>query len=354
MDTIHHESRQQLRTAIRRYIKDDLLPDNIPIWLGGQWNKDNEHYTNLFRRYLRMVCSSCRYIYPNPNPNLNPNHNPNQDSYTNPPGAVNQQPRPPAQGAISWLIPSTVQTQQQMNTWISNRVLPTRITACLNDDSVKHTVWVWVCYTQEHGGNIPDTVHAILMLFDKKRKLQITFDPHGGINRPCDVAKALCHHQFHPHFQLVPMNRCMWQNFNSSLQERIETLGLGVDEEGVCALLCILVIMTCTRFNYYNPLEVANMLAPVMIPDMTTNKLISWYDELLEGNMTTAQIRARAFPDSEERKCRAFCPSSRKLCSRGSCSNGGTRIFCWQHRFIVLNNRAADKKCATAQEQCVN
>lgn len=348
MDTIIPASRQQLTDAIRRYIRDDLLPDDIPIWLGGPWNRSNRHYTSFFRRYLRMVCSSCRYIHPNPNPNpnLNPNPDPNQNSFTNPPGAINQIPRPQAQGDIYWQIPSTVHTQQQMNTWISNRVLPARITACLNDDSVKRTVWVWICFTHH------TTVHAILILFDKKRKLQITFDPHSGINRQCSVAKALCVNQFHPDFQLPPMNRCLWQNYNSSLQQRIQTLGLGVDEHGVCALLCILVIMTCTRFAYYNPLEVANMLEPAMITDMTTNKLISWYDELLEGNMTTEQIRERAFPDSEERKCVAFSPSSRKLCSRGSCSNGETQIFCWQHRFIVLNNRANNKKCATAQEQC--
>ena len=118
----------------------------------------------------------------------------------------------------------------------------------------------------------------------------------------------------------------------------------------MCAILCLLVMLCCMRFQYYNPKDMADFITVPLRNNMTMNSVISWYMRLRESQ-TPAEMRELILPDCDS--CKAFSFAKGGLCSRGSCRNGATKCLCWQHRFLILNRQAPNKRCATAQHNCM-
>ena len=315
----------QLSEAVIRFIRNDLLKSTAvnPIWVAGPWNRSNINYAALFRRFTGLVCSTCTYR--------------NTEV---------------AHGSLTITFPGAQATQAQFNTVANHAHLDHRTRLCLADAGVTHSVFVW-CYIRWEGRA---TGHAVFLMFDKKRKLQIVFDPHSGLDGLNGrVVSAMAQREFYQGYTPVPVEQCTWLLHANSIQHLVQN-NMHIEEHGICGLMCILVMITCMRFNFYNPKVIADMLVPAL-SIQHCGQLISWYDEILtrvQNNAHVDTIISRLLPDSEELKCLAYSQGSGRLCSRGSCSAGTTHHFCWQHRYIVLNNKAGNRKCVTQQSACIH
>ena len=156
--------------------------------------------------------------------------------------------------------------------------------------------------------------------------------------------------QFHPSCVPVSADEWTWPTFAQSIQYHVATKN--AHDGGLCGFLTILVMLICIRFNYYNPKDVADMITPYLNKDKLINKLIYWYGDLIKTFGNQDKFIEKIMPLSTEYVCRVFNPSTRRLCRRNSCANGPAKCMCWQHRALVMNNKAKHKRCGTEQVAC--
>lgn len=306
--------RASLKRSLEMFIEYDLCR-GMPIWLAEEWNRSSNLYNNKAAQIMKMTCSA-------------------------------------SQGPVEWggelifTVNAGETFQAQWSEYLSG-TFPTILKDRLSNRAhgVK-TLWVYILLKWQ-GVRIG---HAVIMAFDMKRKLQILYDPHGGYRNIESASYHLCKHQFHPDFTPVPPKLCFPRLQSQSLQSKVETI-MDASEHGVCGILSTLVMICCIRFGYNNPLDVANMIIPNMSNESKQigNKLISWYSQIstIDNDALFAKL---VFPPSEEGRCSVYSSLSNRICSRGSCRNNGN--LCWQHRHIIMNRMAPNKKCATAQSSC--
>ena len=316
LDTVSPAFAATLTQAIARLVRDDLA-GNRAIWLAGNWDKSVDTYSRQFRKLMASYCSACQY--------------PVQQNVA---------------GVLRINVTHAAQASPQvMNALVAAAQLPQHVQACLDAGNCR-TVWVWMNIRWPQGGG-----HAAFMLFDVKRRRQIYFDPHWGMDMANSVSTQVCQRQFHPQYQPVALADCAWPTQNVSMQHLIQQ-HLHFDEHGMCGILSTIVIITCIRFNYFNPLHVARMMTQTMAQQgaHVANQMITWYDELIPKSGDA--YRLHAFPNSTADRCHAFSTGTRRLCSRRSCRQGPLRCFCWQHRWLGMNRSANGRGCAQPQAQC--
>jgi hypothetical protein len=310
-------SRAVLGAALSAFVKDDLAAAN-PMWLAGEWNNSSRTYTRLFRKFTRTCCSMC------------------------------QHPRRVGSGSLDIrLTPAAVASPAGMDAFLQGVQLPPSVVSCLDagDASGRRTVWVYLLFFW------PVTLvgHASIMMFDLKRKLQVVFDPDWGVDMPNTPSSGLCRRRFHPKYRNLTANMCAPALRADSLQRKVERR-MHVEEQGVCGILTMLVMLCCVRHNFYNPKEVAALLIPVLSRAGVANQIITWYDAMTNKN--GAAFLDHVLPRSAQNKCSAHSTATRTLCSRKSCKDGDMRAFCWQHRYYGINRDAPSKKCSAPQAPC--
>jgi hypothetical protein len=315
MDSLQGKQKQEFTKAMTNYLMNDILrnhePKPMPIWLAGQWNKGE--YVRDYKRIINRCCSIC-----------------NDNAVTG--------------SRVERLTIDLRKTDtKNWSSVIDKATLPVRIQQCLKDGTAR-SVWVYVKQAKASRS------HALLLLFDCKKRLQIVFDPHGESR--FKTIQCIANKQWAPGYRQVPITECQWAPTELSLQGRLKKI-MHADEHGMCGILSLFTMLTCIRFNYNNPKHVADVLADIMTANpSTSNQLISWYNELAHTN-SDDRIQQLLFPESVEGMCRAYSPSSKKLCSRASCSASKTNSgHCWQHRYLIMNRNSKSQKCSSEQVKC--
>lgn len=328
MDRVQGQHENVLRTAVAHYIED--LCGDKPIWLGGSWGTYVHNYVRNVWRIIKNNCSVCQL----------------------------------AENVCNLVIEIPYDRINDFNyvRWSVHQSVPHDIPAaamqCLDNNNPNiRAVWVFVSTIWELPNGEIDG-HAGFMVFDKLRKKQIVFDPswsHDIDDRTTMVvSKALCEYQFHPQYDLVPVNRCGWNHNELSLQSGVEDI-MHMDEQGLCGLLSLLVILCCIRFNYYNPLHLATILRDVLSnqQQLYGNKLISWYDDLV--GTPDNQVLSALYPERRNNGlglCYVYSRTTNTLCKRKACKEGQQKCLCWQHKFLNSNKPSGNKKCNAPQTQC--
>lgn len=317
IDTLLYPHRHEFVLAVNAYIED--LVNKHEIWLADDWNRDTIDYAIHHRRILRNVCSTCQYTR---------HHN-----------------------VLNIIVPSTVDTTAKLESYLATHVkLPTETIRCLDERKVK-SAWV-LLYIKYSAWTYS---HAALLVFDIKRKVQIVFDPDMEHNDDLCIASALSRRQLHPKYENIYINiiRKGYKNINPSIQERVEA-HMSSDEQGVCGIISLVVMLVCLRFNYLNPLDVSNIIADyITLPSKRTlaNQLITWYDKLIKTK--DDKLLKHLFPPSTKGMCNVYIPDKKALCERPVCSDGSpVQCMCWQHRHLVINKKNADESCAARQKPC--
>lgn len=315
--------------AARRFLVDDLISnsDIVPWTNTHHWNQSAASYYGCFRRFSTRVCGGCSY-----------------------------------QGDAGkfFVRVSLPGTQEEWDAAVTGVCLSDKVLECLSDGTRTNVVWLWGHVAYGTG----NTGHAILVLFDKRAKLQIVYDPHSGANTRVSIVRALCRHQFHPSFSCATEETCTWSRLADSTQERCIGVISNVPHQGVCGLMCMVALAACVRFNFFNPKVLMDFMTPQLTVIANINRIIGWYEGILTQHWAPAKVQQRMLPSSTEQVCRVFSPSTGRLCSRKSCRvpPGGTheddyttRHMCWQHRFLNINRRASgpgSKTCASPQMGC--
>lgn len=272
-------------------------------------------YLHTMRKVLALTCSSCQY---------------GNDAPTD---------------LVFRVDARQVHTAAGADAAVARAHVSDRLRACLNNPPSK-TIIMWVHI------NFEDVGHASAVLFDTRRRLQIVFDPDWKRDDPWSISNALTRHQFHPAYTVMSEASCAPPTWSQSIQRRLQA-HMHADELGICGILTIFVLVCCIRFNYLNPKHVANIIAdyidrPTYRP--VANQLISWYDKIRRCNGDA--FRSRVFVTPSDGMCRVYGMSTRACCPRKSCnSSHGDRAMCWQHRYLVRNNKG-NMKCASPQQPC--
>jgi hypothetical protein len=233
---------------------------------------------------------------------------------------------------------------------VSEVRLPQHVLDCLNNPPAgKRAVWILVQITWEFA----EWAHAVLLMFDLRKRLQIVFDPETCITIPA-TSHDLQQYQLHPQYAAVPLEGMLPVLERDCLQERAQQR-MHADEWGVCGVMCTLVALCCIRFNYYNPYDMAQLLGSCIPYKSRCNQLITWYEDLIRIH-TTAGILQHILPAPSSSQvsttCSAFCTTTNKLCNRKPCRVGNKSCFCWQHRYLGINTNAPNRRCMTAQVPC--
>jgi hypothetical protein len=254
------------------------------------------------------------------------------------------------------------QSAASMDQVVSNLQLPQSVMSCLNNNnnynnnnkSMVTWVFVYVQFPDEGVG------HALLLMFDRYHRVQVVFDPHWGLDQDAtypSLASALCRRQFHPDYVNTPATVCGWAQQANSIQSSVE-VNMDIDEHGVCGIICMLVILCCMRFNYYNPKHIADMIKNPLGGYSLINMLITWYDQLIHA--PAAQVLSFILPhnqisDAQGVKCDVYNQKTAKMCSRRPCfraTSDPEGCFCWQHRHIHTNTSSTSRTCASANTGC--
>lgn len=334
----NYQTRQVLRSAVQGYLRS--LSSGEVIHLAGEWNRSV--YPAQFRKVMRTMCRARWYF------NVNNNNNNNIEN-----GGILRVEVPPA----AWQAP-----QQNGNgnpaaalaAVANSAALPAHILPHLN--ALRGVVWVWVYI---RWGGLP-LGHATLLLFDPATRRQYYYDPHWGYddNGGATISRALCQRRFHPAYEPAPLAECAPASIADSLQTLVQD-EMDIDEHGVCGILCLLVVLCCTRVQYFDPLRVSQMMVPVLNQPPRMNEVISWYNGLIHtaANDVDAVIR-RIFPNRPPRdpaeRCAVYNPKTRRACSRRPCHLDGQPCgaFCWQHRFLITNTNGDSRACDAASTGC--
>lgn len=322
MNRISGALQNNLKQQCCDYIKD--LAGYHPMWIAGDWNRSVQSYLGTYSTILQKICSSCKINASMPQSLLCLNM-----THTN------------------------CSDVDAIKIYLSNQHLPSKITQCLNSIGKKQSV---VCPVYLRLDDNPENGHIFFIVFDVQQKLQILFDSDsgrtGGVVSDYDhFIHTLAKHQFHAEFTCPTLTSQVWFNNTDSIQSVTEE-HMDVDEQGLCGILLLIVLLTCIRFNYYNPKHIADM---IKIEVKTNgNSLITWYDHLREAISTnnTAKLQRLVYRTSSNGYCGVFNPKTGKICSRKVCKNGSCKYHCWQHRHIMLNCNSANKKCNANHVQC--
>lgn len=337
MDLAVGNNRVALRAAAQRFVA-DLGHPHQPWVKQGAWVKNARVYYAHMARMLKHVCSTCQY-------------DADTMAYM----------RLDFEGADYRTVPG-------INQYANTVQLPQRTMACLNNPPAhRRSVWVFIAMVIPNNS----TGHGLCLLFDTRRRKQFVFDPHCACDdRLSDnqqltagaMTRALCQRRLHPDYEPVAMQQCLWPLRADTLQQRVEVPLHHVDR-GVCGILCMLVIICCIRFNYYNPRDMADMIADELVRPIagnnagaaTIHKIIRWYVHLMN-------LRAHAnipvhlvFPSPSDHRCNTFSSWTGRVCSRTVCRQGTSAnncSTCWQHRYLGFNCEAPNRRCATAHHQC--
>ena len=328
IDRLAGQARNTLQRSIKMYLRD--LVQGQPIWLANDWDQRTVEYQHSYQKIIRSICSTCQY-----------------ESISGETG-----------GCMNIHLRPRFKTEGDLDQYVAHLRLPSKTIECLEKGGNRI---VWVCVNISWYDMNHDRVdgHTIIMMFDTKRKVQVLFDPAWGFNwnqigyHLIGVSNALMRRQFHPRCTPVNSRFWTWPRTDQSLQFHVEKhiKNTSKDEGGLCGILSILVMLTCIRFNYYNPKDVADMMVSCLTKRTLINELISWYEDIRTTNDREKFIE-KIMPISTENICRAFSPSTGRLCKRPSCTIGPARCMCWQHRALIMNCNANSKKCGTKQASC--
>lgn len=303
----------QLKEALEQYVKD--LCKNKRLWrLNTEWVRAPGVIANAFFRVAKQCCSACQH----------------------------------SSGHVSILnvdLPVLRSYDRPLTRFVQTLRLPSDLKACLDESASKARFAFLLVNIQRPSSS---DGHGIMMVFDKRRKTQIVFDPiwvHGH----CPVTTAMCKRRFHPLYTPLPPEVCSFPDGEGSLQTLVESESTFFKGK-TCGILVFIVMLCCMRFNYINPIHVGKLLKQIILPNnVVLRKLITFYQNLRE---TPDELLSSALlPTSPNNKCNVFSPHTRKLCSRKSC---GQSALCWQHRFLVMNNKSLDKKCNAGHVACSN
>lgn len=336
-----------MRPRVERFIAQDLLkrdnrrvdaagnvtpPTDYPCWAAGEWEKEGTVYFLMVKWLVRQCCSMAqmkRVAVPDPNMHHTVRENVLSINFEN--------DRTPAQ----------IQARME------NVVLPGYVRKVLDQPPVGlRTVVVFFATTGwsiNNEGNRQNWGHASAMVFDLRRKLQILYDPQGGSDRA--ITRISCAHQFHPRFAVANV---LTTTHAHTLQSKLQGV-MFADDHGMCGILTLVMLMVSARFNLWNPTIVASILYPILSVGGRGNMLITWYDQLLHHYYANDRTKLNRcmLPPSAEGRCNVYSPSTGRLCSRKSCSNGPWHAMCWQHRWIVRNKASVSRKCVAPQAPCV-
>lgn len=329
MDTPSEEHRPILRSAVAGFVRDDILKSNPdaangawPFWAGGRWNKVNRLY---IRATNRLAANYCYAI------------------------------KPPVQSTSYLHVPFRKDpvtkrfTQEGCDHVVQTCVLPGWVRNALDNPPARKRVLV--LYMIQSFDDALTMTHASAIVFDLKNRKQIVYDSQSGSNNVKSL--ALDRHQFHPGYDLVPTAT---RPSNMSLQTRLETQlnKHTIDSMGACGVLLQCMLATSYRFNIWNPILIQDDIYSVLRRNHRLSHLISWYYYLYASNDSEAKKVKVTLPNSRSKLCQTFSASSRRFCSRKSCSADASpwRAMCWQHRWIVRNTNSQNRKCVAAQVAC--
>lgn len=323
LDTPTDNHRPALKTAIAGFIRDDILKSNPANpngtwehWLAGNWNRDVVSYA----RAVNRLASNCCYAV-----------------------------QPANETSDLWIRLDTLAklTADGSKVEIEKLRLPAWVKNALDNPPARKRVVVLKLSYRWPGG----AGHAAALVFDLVRKKQIVYDPNSGSNLGYCI--SMDQHRFHPGYAIEPTaTREKKVSLQSRLEERLQAHNL--DSKDSCGILLQVMLATSYRFNFWNPIMIQDDLFAVLRHDGRLSCLITWYDYLTNPHVQIiAKVKA-TLPNANSKLCKAFSQSSRRLCSRKSCSADASpwRAMCWQHRWIVRNSSSNDRKCIAAQAVC--
>ncbi|KAF6250488.1 hypothetical protein COO60DRAFT_1646880 [Scenedesmus sp. NREL 46B-D3] len=312
-------ARARLKQAISDYVA-ALVASAGPMtpaqWLG----MPHPAYRALFERVFAGCCSSCVHQVQ---------------------GAAAMQAAIPAA--------SMAGGAQAMQQFVGTLQLPGAVAPCLLGPNIgcKRATWVLV-----EVATPANHTHHMLLLFDKRRDRQIR--------------------AFDPRYMPEPLHACFPPLRDGSLQRRVEG-AFHHDEHPVGSLLCMLVMLCCMRFNYYNPKDVAHMLGDVLTQgthvqrDQRMQRLVAWFHHThtipnLPANALAFWQRIMPMAAGAAAPCSAVCllRPPHQVCKRAPCRVQATSFagaFCWQHRYKVFNCSLAapapgDQRCGAPRMAC--
>jgi len=301
----------QFKARIQEYLFDELLGDTAE-YLPEEWNRCSARYATLTQSLQHKWQSTCQL--------------PTSIRFRTPLNLYNSQAALNAYVDQHFNIPN-----------IGNVILN-----CLPNKKYKMCcVYLYLDHDNRSG-------HATLLFFDLRRKLQWFFDPADHLNSTASTYKAFSRRAYVNGFQVVPAQTIAFANANESIQHHFENIN--PDQTGTCGVLCIMVLLTCLRFGYYNTKKMSTLImqaanTPALKRELM-RKFISWYDDISRVHrFNLNEIYRMATRAAAGSLCSAYSQTSHRLCSRKSCREGTKRQFCWQHKSILQNPFLQSKKC---------
>lgn len=327
MDRIHGQHRALMRSRLRTYLREQLTKPNDPMWV-GEWDTSRSTYWRVMKRTMGRTCSV--YI-----------------------------------GLASVDIPYAAQQipneAQWRNTIESRLEIANDVQARLVQYSADPKIRCMILRVRiSYGAQRPG--HAAFLIFDTKRRLQIYFDSddflmvNANTSNPFSITRAFCTFQqpLIPGYTIPSPEQCAWNVQTECLQHVMETGMQGVGLTGQCGILAQLVLLCCTRFRYFNPKDMADLIIEAL-PTQAERRdfihvLLMWYYKISQPGLTDNEFDSLAHPETTH--CPCFSPNMKRICRRTSCSEG-SRIYCWQHRHLISNpHQTVNKRCGAPHVVC--
>jgi hypothetical protein len=308
--------RGQFTTRLRDYLFDELLRDTAE-YSEDDWERNSHVYAALTRTIQWQWEANC----------------------------------PVAHTRLKFYVPEQVyRSQATLNAYVDENFqavvdqIGPAVVGCQGIPEIRFCcVYIQLYFNADDG-------HATLLFFDIKRRLQWFFDPQDHQDHPSGWGsnyKAFSRRAYIDGFDVVPAEVIGFADANESLQNHFERHH--PDQVGICGILCMLVLLGCVRFGYYNTREMSALIkaaTPTAESKKTLiRKAVSWYDDVDRVNrwdpVKLFEMCMKALPGSS---CSVYSQASHKLCSRKACRQGLARQLCWQHKHL-LQNPFGGRKC---------
>lgn len=132
---------------------------------------------------------------------------------------------------------------------------------------------------------------------------------------------------------------------------------MNVDDtsKGICAVITVLVMTCCRRFNCHKPWLISNHIKRVILDELQTHgememfrrNLVRWYTSIYRINTIPRMLQRLGLNsplDEPHRICMLFSDKTEEPCKRRACN---LSALCWQHRYLMLNRWNANRKKCT-------
>jgi hypothetical protein len=192
-------------------------------------------------------------------------------------------------------------------------------------------------------------------MFDFRQRVQIFFNPDDGLDGPSSSAAFAALPPLLAGWTVASAAQTCESLWANSLQQWFES-AIDTEEHGTCGLMVVLVCWVCVRFQYFNPLKVAQLIKS-SFPNVAARSVfllqfISWYRSVLNDINGNNVQPGKWFPETPNVRCHVILPTTGRLCSRAGCPppNSGVPCWCAQHRAVIGNLGSDDRRCNAPQQ----